>query len=188
MPTYSTDTQQAWSPDDALHAHITRRSLQDNMQSTYEQSGSDLDGGILRLSGGAYTYPTTGGAWAWQTLVPPHPVRVLRAQGDAAWRPIMFEWLAAMSVAATAMTIRIFALPNPGIGLDLATGLAGPYPYATFAFNAPGAPTRKDDALTPAEVGSISLAGETFPVVYLRVAANGNGNMLVYSTRRKEGI
>jgi hypothetical protein len=187
MPTYWIDTPQAWAADATLHAHITRRALQDNAQNTYEQSGSDLDGGILRLSGGYYTLGTTGGAWAWQTLAPPHPVRVLRAQGDAAWRSITIEWLAAMAVGATLMTVRVFALPSPSVGIDLASGLAGPYPYASLPFNAAGAPTRKSDTLTPTEVGSEVLGGESFPVVYLRAAINGTGDLRVYSTRRTEG-
>jgi hypothetical protein len=188
MPTYWIDTPQAWAADKPLHAHMTRRSLQDNAQAAYEQSGSDLDGGILCLSAGYYTLGTTGGVWAWQTLVPPHPVRVLRAQGDAAWRSITIEWLAAMAVGGTSMTARVFALPTPIIGLDLASGLCGPYPYAVLPFNAAGAPSRKDDTLTPTEVGSVSLNGETFPVVYLHTAINGDGDLRVYSTRRKEGI
>jgi hypothetical protein len=188
MPTYWIDTPQAWAADKTLHAHITRRALQDNCQSAYEQSGSDLDGGILCLSAGYYTLGTTGGVWAWQTLMVPRPVRVLRSQGDATWRPITIEWLGAMAVGATLMTIRMFALPNPTIGLDLATGLAGPYPYTAFQFNAAGAPTRKSDTMRPTDVGYRTLNGETFPVVYLHAAVNGTGDLRVYSTRRKEGI
>lgn len=186
MPTYWIDTPQAWAADATLSAHITRRALQDNAQACYEQSGSDLDGGILRLSGGYYTLGTTGGVWAWQTLVPAHPVRVLRAQGDAAWRSITIEWLAEMAVGGTLMTVRVFALPAPYIGIDGA-GLAGPYPYVEMGWNAVGA-TRDSDTMVPTEVGSETLDGEEFPVVYLRAAINGTGDCRVYSTRRTEGL
>ena len=187
MPTRWIDTPQAWAADATLHAHITRRALQDNAQNAYEQSGSDLDGGILRLSVGYYTLGTTGGVWAWQTLVPAHPVRALRAQGDAAWRPSTIEWLAERVVGATTMTVRIFALPNPAVGLDLASGLCGPYPYAEMSWNAVGA-VRDSGTMTPTEVGNQVLDGESFPVVYLQAAIYGTGNCRVYSTRRTEGI
>jgi hypothetical protein len=157
------------------------------MQSCYEQSGSDLDGGILRLSGGFYTVTNTGGVWAWLSLAPPHPVRALRAQGDAAWRTITIEWLAEMSVAATSAEVRVFALPSASVGLDLAAGLAGPYPYCEMIWNAVGA-VRDNDTMTPIEVGYETLEGESFPIVYLRTAVKSNGNCKLYSARRTEGI
>lgn len=182
--TYWVDTADHWAADATLAAYITVHSVQGNLKTTYEQSGSDLDGALLYLSGGYYA-ETPGATWAWTGLVP-MPIRIRREIGASTWCDLTIEILGELDGAGD-VDIRAFILPfSEHYDVDSATGTVSDFDYCTMNFTL-AAQARKSGTLTPSRIGMSTLEGIDFRFAWLRFAATGDGSELrIYSIRIKE--
>lgn len=165
--------------DNPIHAGTTRKLLQDNLLSVYEQSGYDLDPGLGISDTVSFIAATT---WAWVTTWQPMPIPVYRKKGGG-WRTYGVE-MKASSVALNVNTyFRVFLLDAPLVttpggsvvpGIDPATGLlAYTAPYVDLEFKS-GALELKTGTVTPdrtcAPLGAADGFGVSVPLAYPCIA------------------
>lgn len=169
MTTYWTNTPQSWPADDPLHAHITRKALQDNLQTvygddSYPNSGFDYD--IYPFTGTDINSAITS-SWAWLADFPPFPIPVCRAQGGG-WRKYKVETYA--KVASETGTLRVFMLDTKTVHvIDATSGeVAGVTSYVDIALTS--AYARTNDTITLQRIGRTLVDGVSLDLVWVHLA------------------
>jgi hypothetical protein len=183
MPTYMVDSPVAWAPDVSLHAGITRLTIQNTLQATFDNSGSDYDGVLLCLSGSGYYNVIPTADWLWTNL-PPQPFRLLKKQASTSWRQITVEVLGELANAGDT-TLRVFAMEDPNFWVDPASGEVLSYDYCELNFTL-AAQARVSDTMSPSLSDSITLSGIQSAICWLKFAVTGDEDLHVYSIRIKE--
>lgn len=174
------DAARAWAPNVPLDAHLAS-TLQVQLQAVYDSSGSDVSSGMLRPT---YSAVTATGDWLWSSLRI-RPTRVLRKQGDLAWRDVTVEVFARLA-APGKTTLRLVACHSGGVPIST----AGDVTPAGLDFDdlswTDAAPKRVAGTVTPTLIALQPLRGVVTPIVYLRFAVTGNQPLWVYDVRVKE--
>lgn len=189
MTTYWTYGPVTWGADEPLNAHITRKILQDNLQTvygddTYVNSGSDHHS---RVFNDAEISQATSTSWQWITDYPSFFVPAYQAQGGE-WRDYEV-YLDAKGTANTTARVYLMSWPGPG-EIDTVTGdVTGCTAYGSYTLAAGYTSPLASDTITLDGLGRLVAEGLYIPGFWIHVAAvidAGTGTIEVRSIRIQE--
>jgi len=187
VATYWIDSPVSWSADDALHAGITRKSLQDNLICLQLNDGFDLNAHLLNSTDTAIT-TSINSSWSWVTEYIPQFIPVCRIAGGG-WRDYAFSIEASSTAAGS---IRVFLLDGPSSPLlDASTGLVenvSAYDDTSFTSGYSWSTTGN---ISLDHVGRQVFAGLIVPGVWIHLAAKkttaGSITLSIRTIRKPEG-